>query len=48
MVHARCAGLAAFSDLRREEIKDERSRRRGLSARGWSEEKVQCGPLAAF
>lgn len=43
-----CAGPAALSDLRREEIKDERLRRRGLGARGQSEEKVQCGPLPAF
>lgn len=42
-----CAGLAALCDLQREEIKDERSRRRGLGARGRSEEKVQCGPLPA-
>lgn len=37
-----CTGLAALSDLRQEEIKDERSRRHGLGARGPSEEKVQC------
>lgn len=48
MVRARFAGRAALSDLRQEEIKDERSRRRGLGARGQSEEKVQCGPLPAF
>lgn len=47
-MRVRCAGLAALSDLQQEEIKDERSRRRGLGARGQSEEKVQCGLLPAF
>lgn len=47
-VRAHCAGRATLSDLRREEIKDERSRRCGLGACGQSEEKVQCGLLPVF
>lgn len=47
-VCARCAGLAALSDLQWEEIKEEWLRRRGIGARGRSEEKVHCQWLPPF